>query len=123
MDLTGGQGVDVAFIAADDVTLVNRAIEMVKRRGAIVLIALLTHAPLKFMAYDMIAKELRLVGSNMSNKHDVRKAIELAASRQVDVEGILTHKLSIDQAQHGMHLARTKEDGAIKVILNFAATE
>jgi threonine dehydrogenase-like Zn-dependent dehydrogenase len=81
--------------------------------------ALLTHAPLELTAYEIISKELRILGSNMSNNKDVRSAIELAASGQVDVEAIATHLLSIDDAQRGMELAQSKEDGAIKVILSF----
>jgi L-iditol 2-dehydrogenase len=117
--LTGGEGVDAIFITADDPSLVNLAIEMAKRRGHIVLVALLTEAPLQFMAYPIISKELHIVGSNMSNNDDVRTAIELAASGQVDVEGILTHTLPIEDAQRGVELAQTKDDGAIKVVLSF----
>jgi L-iditol 2-dehydrogenase len=117
--LTGGEGVDVAFVTADDSSLVNLAIEIVRRRGRIVLVALLTEAPLQFMAYPIIGKELHIVGSSMSNNDDVRTAIELAASGQVDVEGILTHVLPIEEAQRGMELARTKDEGAIKVVLSF----
>jgi L-iditol 2-dehydrogenase len=117
--LAGGEGVDVAFVTADDSSLVNLAIEIVRRRGRIVLVALLTEAPLQFMAYPIIGKELHIVGSSMSNNDDVRTAIELAASGQVDVEGILTHVLPIEEAQRGMELARTKDDGAIKVVLSF----
>jgi L-iditol 2-dehydrogenase len=117
--LTGGDGVDVAFVTADDSSLVNLAIEIVRRRGRIVLVALLTEAPLQFMAYPIIGKELHIVGSSMSNNDDVRTAIELAASGQVDVEGILTHVLPIEEAQRGMELARTKDEGAIKVVLSF----
>jgi threonine dehydrogenase-like Zn-dependent dehydrogenase len=79
----------------------------------------LTEAPLQFMAYPIIGKELHIVGSSMSNNDDVRTAIELAASGQVDVEGILTHVLPIEEAQRGMELARTKDEGAIKVVLSF----
>ena len=117
--LTGGEGVDAVFITADDVALVNLAIEMAKRRGHIVLVALLTEAPLQFMAYPVISKELHIIGSNMTNNDDVRTAIELAASGQVDVEGILTHRLPIEEAQRGMELVQTKDDGAIKVVLSF----
>jgi len=117
--LTGGEGVDVVFITADDVSLVSQGVEMARRRGRIVLVALLTDAPLQLMAYEIIRKELHIVGSIMSNHKDVRKAIELAASSQVDVEGILTHVLPIEEAQRGMELAHTKDDGAIKVILSF----
>ena len=117
--LTGGEGVDVTFITADDASLVNPGLEMTKRRGRIVLVALLTEAPLQFMAFPVIAKELHIVGSSMSNNDDVREAIELAASGRVDVEGILTHVLPIQEAQRGIELAQTKDDGAIKVVLSF----
>ncbi len=119
-ELTGGEGVDVVFITADDVSLVSQGVEMAKRRARIVLVALLTASPLQLTAYEIIRKELHIVGSSMSNHEDVRKAIELAASGQVDVEAIATHLLSIEDAQRGVELARTKDDGAIKVILSFA---
>ena len=43
----------------------------------------------------------------------------LLVGGQVDVEAVLTHVLPIEQAQRGMELARTKAEGAIKVILSF----
>jgi L-iditol 2-dehydrogenase len=119
-ELTGGEGVDVVFITADDVSLVSRGVEMAKRRGRIVLVALLTIAPLQLVAYEIIGRELQILGSTMTHHADVRQAIELAASGQVDVEAIATHLLPIEDAQRGMELADTKDDGAIKVILSFS---
>ena len=55
----------------------------------------------------------------MCTHADVEQAIEWTANGNVDVEGILTHVLPLDDAQHGMELASTKEDEAIKVILEF----
>jgi L-iditol 2-dehydrogenase len=117
--LTGGEGVDVVFVTGDDPALVRRGVQMAKRRGRIVLVALLTTSPLQLMAYESIGKELHILGSSMSNHEDVRKAIDLAVSGRVDVEAIATHLLPIEDAQRGMYLADTKADGAIKVILSF----
>ena len=119
MDLTGGRGADVVFITTDDISLMDIAIDILRPGGTIVLVALLTEAPLQLTAYDIISKEKRIIGSSMSRHEDVREAIELAASGRVDVEGIVTHVLPIEQAQYGMRLASTKEDGAIKVVLTF----
>ncbi len=118
-DLTGGEGADVVVIAADDSELVNTALELVKRRGTIALVALLTEEPLEFMAFKVISKEAQLIGSTMANAADVRKSLDLAASGKVDVAGIVTHHLPIEQAQRGMELAKTKADGAIKVLLDY----
>lgn len=116
----GGEGVDVVFVTADDASLVSQGIQMTRRRGRIVLVALLTVSPLQLKAYEIIGKELQIVGSNMSNHEDVGKAIQLTASGQVDVLAIATHQLSIEEAQQGLELAETKSNGAIKVILTFA---
>jgi L-iditol 2-dehydrogenase len=118
-EITGGKGADVVFVCADDENLVNQAIEMTDKRGRIVLVALLTHAPLNIPAYRIISKELSMIGSQMSNNDDVREAIELVASGRVDVEGVFTHQLPIEEAQRGLELADSKDDNAIKVILTF----
>lgn len=115
--LTEGAGVDIAFITADDVDLVYQAIRMVRRGGVIALVALLTHAPLQFEAFDLISNEIDLIGSIMSTEADVQQAIQFAASGQVDVEGILTHVLPLEEAPFGMYLASSKDDRAIKVAL------
>jgi threonine dehydrogenase-like Zn-dependent dehydrogenase len=67
----------------------------------------------------VLSKELHIIGSSMSSHADVERAIELAASGLVDVEGIATHVLPIEQAQRGIELARSKAEGAIKVLLSF----
>lgn len=118
-DITNGKGVDVVFICADDETLVNRAIEMTAKRGRIILVALLTHAPMQLPAYQILSKELSMIGSSMSNNNDVREAIELTASGKVDVEGVYTHHLPIESAQRALELADSKDDNAIKVVLSF----
>jgi len=118
-EITGGRGADVIFITADDEKLVNTAMELAANKGRIVLVALLREALLQLTAYDIIAKELEIIGSTMVHHQDVQDAINLAASGQVNVMGIVTHHLPIEEAQRGMELVDTKADKAIKVILSF----
>jgi L-iditol 2-dehydrogenase len=118
-EVTGGRGVDLAVVAADDVSLVAQAVEMTKPRGRVVLVALLTEAPLKLRAWDIISKEISVIGSIISDHSDVHQAIELATSGRVDVEAIVTHVLPIEETQRGVEMAHTKDDGAIKVTFSF----
>jgi L-iditol 2-dehydrogenase len=118
-ELTKGAGVDKIFVTADDVSLVDTAVAMAKSRGYIALIALLTEEPIQLRAYDIIKKELHLVGTSMCNHDDVARAVELCASGQVDVDAIATHQLPIEEAGKAMELTKSKKDGAIKVILRF----
>jgi 2-desacetyl-2-hydroxyethyl bacteriochlorophyllide A dehydrogenase len=118
-ELTGGRGADIVVVAADEIELVDLALDLIRKRGTIVLVALLTAEPLRFIGFKVIIKEAHLIGSTMSNASDVRRAIELAASGAVDVMGIATHTLPIEEAQRGMEMAHEKTDSAIKVLLEF----
>ena len=117
--VVGSQGADVVVIAADEPALVDLALDIIKKRGVIVLVALLTGEPLVFSGFKVIIKEAHIIGCTMSSTADVEKAIQLAANRQVDVTGIHTHTLPIEEAQRAMHLASEKEDKAIKVIMQY----
>jgi L-iditol 2-dehydrogenase len=117
--LTGGDGVDSVIISADDVALVNHGLEIVKRGGNIMMVALMITPPIGFIGYNIVRKEVSMIGSFMGNHEDVIRSMELAVSGQVDVSGIVTHQLPVEQAQLGMELASTKRDNAIKVVLKF----
>ncbi|MDF1515713.1 MAG: alcohol dehydrogenase catalytic domain-containing protein [Anaerolineae bacterium] len=116
---TAGEGVNAIFITADEAHLVNDAISLSSRLGRIVLVALITDAPLRIKAYDVIAREISIIGSLMADHQDVHTAIAVASSRKVDVRKILTHVLPISQAQKGLEMAQSKADGAIKVVLSW----
>ena len=117
--LTGGEGVDVAFVTADDPSLVGKAISLVRTRGRVVLVAIMAGEPVCFNAYDAIRKEVSLLGSVMGTHEDMVTAIDLAASGAVDVSITAVPVLPIEEVERGMELARTKGEGAIKVVFTF----
>jgi L-iditol 2-dehydrogenase len=116
-EITSGNGVDVVAICADDTDLIKLAIQIARPRGKIALIALMTDSPLAFAAYDVIRKEIEMVGCYQGNRHDYQESIELTKNHQINTRGIVTHVLPIEQAQKGCELTSTKLDCAIKVIL------
>jgi threonine dehydrogenase-like Zn-dependent dehydrogenase len=120
MEITAGEGLDVVAVCADDPSLFHGAMEIVSKRGTVIVVALLNEQALQFMAYSIIQKEASILGTYSGNINDFQRAIQLAGSQQVDVASIVTHRLPVEQAQMGFRLARTKEDGAIKVVLTFA---
>lgn len=117
--VAGGEGVDVAFVTADDPTLVAKAVAMVRRQGRVVLVAIMAAQPVCLDPYEVIRNEVQIVGSVMGNHDDMRTAIELVSSGAVDVGVTATPVLPIEEVARGMELARTKDDGAIKVVFTF----
>jgi threonine dehydrogenase-like Zn-dependent dehydrogenase len=118
LDATGGKGVDVVFLTSHAPETFGIAMDTVRRQGRIVVIALFEH-PVSIHPYDVIKKDMGIVGSIMSNDEDVQEAIALIASGRVCPELILTHHLPIAEAQRGFELTASKEEGAIKVALQF----
>jgi L-iditol 2-dehydrogenase len=116
---TGGTGLDVVFCTADEPGLATRGSELLRRRGRLLIVALMTQAPIELEAYRILSRELQVIGSTMSTHEDVQDAIELVASGKVDVSAIATHVLPIERAAQAIVLAATKGEGAIKVVLTF----
>jgi L-iditol 2-dehydrogenase len=116
---TDGQGADVVFCTADEPSLAMRGLQLLRRRGRLLVVALMTQRPMELKAYRILSRELEVIGSTMSVHGDVREAIELAASGVVDVSAIATHVLPIEEAPRAIELAASKDDEAIKVVLTY----
>lgn len=117
-EITRGKGADVVFITHGSGDLFDAALKTVRKQGRIVVIALFKK-PILIDPYQIIKKDIDVVGSIMSTDEDVREAIDVIASGTVNPAHIVTHHLPIDEAQRGFELADTKDDGAIKVVLDF----
>jgi threonine dehydrogenase-like Zn-dependent dehydrogenase len=50
-------------------------------------------------------------------RRSFRAALDLIARGDIDVTPMLTHRLTFEQVIQGYELARTREDGAIKVVI------
>ena len=53
-----------------------------------------------------------------ADKWHFRLALELIASREVDVRGMVTHRFPFERVAEAYELARTREDGALKVVVD-----
>ena len=47
-----------------------------------------------------------------------RQALRLIADGEVDVRGLVTYRLPLERAANAYELARTRDDGAIKIVVN-----
>ena len=118
-EISGGRGVDVAFVTADSPDLVDQAVSMVRRRGRVVLVAIMAGEQVCLDPNGVIQREVQIIGSVMGSSEDMRTAIELAASGEVDVGLTACPVLPIEEVARGMDLARSKDEGAIKVVFTF----
>ena len=83
------------------------------------MVAFLPDREMKFLAYDVIRKEVNIMGTYSASAEDFQRAIELTESGQVNTAAIVTHEIPIEEVERGFFLAERKENGAIKVVLSF----
>jgi L-iditol 2-dehydrogenase len=106
--------VDVAFEAAGQPEAVETAIEVTRPGGRVVLVGIPSVDRISFRASSARRKELTIALSRRA-KHTHARAIGLAESGTVDLAGLVTHRLPLDEAQSAFELLERRE--GIKIIL------
>ena len=114
--INDGEGIDVVFLTVGAPALVREALSIVAPGERIGFLALFDE-PFPFEPFDIVGRDVTIIGSQMYNADEIRTAIDLISSGKVPAGAMVTHVLPLDEAQRGFDLAATKADGAIKVVL------
>jgi L-iditol 2-dehydrogenase len=100
---------DVFFeCAGASASTINQAIDLIDKRGKIVVFGSFTSPPqinmLKFRQ-----KELTMIGSEASQKTDFLEGINLLANGKVKVQPLITHKFPLEDIKDAFEVAMGKE--------------
>jgi L-iditol 2-dehydrogenase len=114
---THGLGADIAIVAAPAAAPQEQAVNLVRKRGTVVLFASLPKgdSTLRIDSRAIHYNELRVVGTSDSAPHHVQKAVELLASGQVPAAKLATHVLPLEQIHQAYRLMESGE--ALRVVL------
>lgn len=113
-ELTGGHGADVIVdIVPGASSTVEDAIEMVAKRGQIVLAASKHGAAVSGFAHDtVVRKEARLMGVRGHDHRSVEPALEIIASGRYPLERLCTHSYGIEDVDEALRMAGQRTDPA-----------
>ena len=112
---TDGRGADIAFVAVGAPPVVKQATQIIKKRGLVTVVGIFG----KEVSLDMtwvVRRELMIHGAYDAKPVNFPQSIDLINRGLVDVESVLTHKLSLDQAEEGFKVALEKTGG--KIVFN-----
>ena len=119
--ITGGKLVDVVVEAAGEVETINLAARLLKVGGHLMYFGVPRAYNLMFDFWTLFRKYCYTTTSGGSPFESGRRsfyaALDLIARGEIDVTPMLTHRLTFEQVNQGYELARTREDGAIKVVI------
>lgn len=114
-ELTGGRGPDLVVEAVGTEKTFARAIELVGIGGEVLLFGTLTGGTSGLPYYQLYYKELTIHNPRAAVPGDYATGIELAASGRLALEPIVTHTLSLDEAERAFELVH--DPASLKVLM------
>jgi len=114
-DATGGRGVDAAFDASGEADAVNTAFHLAVPGGKVMLVGIPEDDHTEFNA-SLARRKGLTIKMVRRMKDSYPRAIELVASKKVDVASLVTHRFPLDQSNQAFQLASRRE--GLKIIIS-----
>ena len=115
LELTNGEGVDVAFEAVGRKETVAAAIDSVRKGGTVVLIGNI--APqVTLPLQKVVTRQIRLQGS-CASAGEYPRAIELLTSGAINVKPLITAVVPLEEGPRWFERLYAREPNLLKVVL------
>jgi L-iditol 2-dehydrogenase len=119
--INGGELADVVVEAAGDVSAINLAIDVVRKGGDILYFGYPRGQTIPFnfdVLFHKCCRAQTIVGATVEpNQASTRTAIDLIATRQIDVSQLITHRVPFADVIDAYELHRTRGDRCLKIVI------
>jgi L-iditol 2-dehydrogenase len=119
--ITGGGLADVVVEAAGEVPAINLAVDLVRHSGEILYFGYPRGQTISFnfeLFFDKCCRAKAIVGASAeADQVSTRIAVDLIATRQIDVGQIITHRMPFADVREAYELHRTRGDGCLKIVI------
>ena len=113
----GRVGADVVIEASGSLQAVSTAMDLARRGGTVLLFAVYPQgATVAVSPFRINEDELRIVGS-LNNPSTHARALDLVASGRVSLEGVVSHRLALEDLATAMDLGNFDQPGKILIEL------
>ncbi|MCL5985619.1 MAG: alcohol dehydrogenase catalytic domain-containing protein [Actinobacteria bacterium] len=116
MELTNGRGVDFVFEAAGVPETVSQMFKYAKPRGRVCIYGVPVELVDGVDFAEFLMKDLVLVAA-AGAQNTFPRAIEIVASKKVDLGAMITHKFKLSEIEHGFEVVEKRLDGVAKAIV------
>jgi len=116
--ITDSNGADLVIVCTGALPAFDQAIRSVDRGGTVMFFACPKpeeHVPLP--VNDLWRNEVKLMTSYAAAPGDLRQAMALIASKKIEVDDMITHRLPLAETQKGFQLV-SAGGGSLKVIIS-----
>jgi L-iditol 2-dehydrogenase len=114
-------GLDAVFECAGEQDALDQGIELLKPGSALLIIGIPEVDRVSFNINLLRRKELRILNVRRQN-HCVKRAIDLIATKRVDVRPLVTHHFPLDETARAFELVCARSEGVVKAIIRISPT-
>jgi len=114
--LTGGRGADVVFECTNRAAGAPQAWSLAAIGGRVIMVGIPEEDEITIDAHQPRRKELRVQYVRRS-RHAARQAIDLVASRRIDVASWVTHRVPLARAKKAFDMVADYADGVLKAVI------
>jgi len=114
---TENRGVDFAIIATNEMSVLLKAIDLVRKGGTILLFGEpRKNSKLDFDISKLYSKEISIIPSYAATNENITEAMGLIKKKIVNVKQLITHKFPLDEVQDALSFA-SSEKNAMRIIV------
>jgi L-iditol 2-dehydrogenase len=108
---------DVVYECSGDPAAVAQGLDLLKPGGSLVLVGIPETDVISFPIHELRRKEITIINIRRQ-VHCTQKAIDLVASGTIHVDGMATHRFTLDQTPAAFELVSNYQDGVMKAIIS-----
>ena len=121
-NILDGELADVVIEAVGEPETINLAIDLATEYAFMLQFGVPHQRQMQFNIREMFNKCITLkaivIASREPNHTSTRIALNMIASGEVDAAPLLTHRFPFDQVEDAYELQRSRQDGAVKIIID-----
>jgi L-iditol 2-dehydrogenase len=115
--ITEGRGADAVILAVAGTSLIRTAMDAARPGGRIMLFAQTTRGEAVIDPAAICVDEKTLLGSYSASVDLQQEAVSFVARREVNLEGLISHRFTLEHAVEALNLAAHPRPESMKVVL------
>jgi L-iditol 2-dehydrogenase len=116
--MSEGRGADAVIVAASARGITDQAMACSRPGARILLFSQTSHQErIEMSGADICVGERRILGSYSASVDLQEESARLVFSGKLPVEKLISHRLSLEEIRHGIHLALHPDEQSLKIVV------
>lgn len=113
-----GGSFDKVFVTAGVRGIIDQSLSLLRKGGKVITVAMFNGSQ-EVNIENLQQNEKEIIGCMTYNRPDTDEAVRIIEEDKIPVNKVISHKLTLDEADYGFRIVDKKEDESVKVLVKF----